>query len=79
MNGELLKSLRQLVGYSQRDLAEKLGVHDSLICKIESGTVPIQKRTEDKVYQVLDTEGIRGQEIALLQSVLIAAKRGKLS
>jgi len=41
MTGEELKTLRQIAGYSQKELANALHVHRVTVCRWESGKIPI--------------------------------------
>ncbi|PWW20223.1 helix-turn-helix protein [Cytobacillus oceanisediminis] len=69
MNVELIKYLRSITDLSQSELASKVGVHQSLISKIEKGIVPAQPETEFKIMQVFSDAGISTQDIVLLQGV----------
>ncbi|MFS0637899.1 helix-turn-helix domain-containing protein [Mesobacillus foraminis] len=74
MNKDLLKHVRQIAGFTQRELAGKVGVHHSLICKIEKGVIPVQPVTEQKIYKAFSEAGISEQEIASLYLFLEGRK-----
>ena len=40
--GNRIRELRQLRGWSQRELAEKLGSHRPIVCRVENGRVGCQ-------------------------------------
>lgn len=67
MNRELLKQLRKLAGLSQKQLAKKVGVHESLICKIESGAFQMQPALRQKIKSVLRSAGITEKDINFLK------------
>ncbi|KOS67119.1 hypothetical protein AEA09_14800 [Lysinibacillus contaminans] len=69
INKELIKHLRSIANLSQDELAKRLGVHQTLVSKIEAGLVELQPRTEQKLMNVFKAEGITPKDIALLQSV----------
>ncbi|WP_368298540.1 helix-turn-helix domain-containing protein [Cytobacillus firmus] len=69
MNNELIKYLRGLSNLSQKELAERIGVHQSLISKLENGTAEVTQRTQDKLLQVFNDAGITPQDILLLGQV----------
>ncbi|BBD71757.1 inosine-5-monophosphate dehydrogenase [Sulfodiicoccus acidiphilus] len=54
-----LKQLRELAGLTQKELAKRVGVSQSLIAKVESGRidpkVSLVKRILDEIYSVLNT------------------------
>ncbi|QGQ47252.1 helix-turn-helix domain-containing protein [Metabacillus sediminilitoris] len=74
MNTELIRHLRSITNLSQADLAKRVGVHQTLISKIEAGVIELQPHTEQKILSVFGTEGISGQDIALLHSVFESRK-----
>lgn len=74
MNHELIKHLRMLSGLSQNDLAEKLGVHQTLISKIEAGERLIQIETERKLLEVFAEAGISEADIYLLKGLFESRK-----
>ena len=74
MNPELLKHVRLICGYPQTELASIINVHQSLIAKMEAGTIPIQPETERKMLLAFAEKGIGTKEIALLASVFESRK-----
>lgn len=66
----LIKYCRLLAGYSQTELAEKLGVHQSLISKIEAGNVPATNETEVKLMNVFSEAGIDIQAIYNINTMI---------
>lgn len=70
MHKTLIKYCRLFAGLSQKELAEKLGVHHSLISKIESGTIPATKETETKLMNVFASEGIDIQVIYQINNMI---------
>jgi transcriptional regulator with XRE-family HTH domain len=69
MNIETLKYCRQLAGYTQKELAEKVGITDSYISKIEAEKVPLPSEIEIKILQVLSDAGISRQDFILIQGI----------
>ncbi|MDF2039862.1 helix-turn-helix transcriptional regulator [Cytobacillus oceanisediminis] len=69
MNNELLKHCRQLANLTQKELANRMGVHDSLISKLENGSAEVTTRTQDKLLQVFNDSGVTPNDIALLGQV----------
>jgi len=74
LDKHLAKHLRQISNLTQKELADRLGVHDSLISKIESGTTAIQKPLEEKMMQVFSDEGISIENMILLSGIFQARK-----
>lgn len=74
VNKELIKHIRSITNLSQMELAERVGVHQSLISKVENGSTPLQPEMEQKILNVFGLEAIGGQEIALLNSVFVSRK-----
>lgn len=52
--GQIIKNLREKKCLSQVQLAQKVGVTNSLICKIETGQATGSIRTLKKIAKVLD-------------------------
>jgi transcriptional regulator with XRE-family HTH domain len=77
MDTEVLKLIRLIAGFSQAELAEKIGVHQSLISKIEAGIATLQPATERKIKQVFHDEGITETDIALLLAIVQNRKDDK--
>jgi transcriptional regulator with XRE-family HTH domain len=61
--GELLKTRRQALGFTQRLLADKLGVEPSHVAFIESGR---RKPSLKLVARIADALGINRQELVVL-------------
>jgi len=40
-----IRHIRQALGLTQTEFAEKLGLHQSTICRFEKGTLRLDKRT----------------------------------
>jgi transcriptional regulator with XRE-family HTH domain len=74
MNIETLKYCRQLVGYTQKELAEKVGITDSYISKIESGVVSLPSEIGIKILQALSDGGISQQDFILIQGIFQSRK-----
>lgn len=53
VNSEILKLVRQVAGMSQRELAQKAGIHRSFISKVEVGTRRMSPATERRIKDVL--------------------------
>jgi transcriptional regulator with XRE-family HTH domain len=78
MNRDLIKHLRFISNMNQTELAERVGVHQTLISKVEAGLIEMQPQTEAKLMQVFNDEGITPQDIALLSSVFESKKMKKV-
>lgn len=70
MNKELLKSIRLLTGYSQIQLAEKVGISHSTISRVEAGLIKLKPKTEREILNVFNEIGISEQEITSLLLIL---------
>jgi transcriptional regulator with XRE-family HTH domain len=70
VNKDVLKLVRQLSGMTQRELAERAGVHYSFISKLEAGTRNLVPATERKIKQAFHNAGITDTDIALLLAVI---------
>ncbi|OIJ12962.1 hypothetical protein BKP35_10405 [Anaerobacillus arseniciselenatis] len=69
MDLQLMKHVRQIAELTQEELAEKVGVHRTLINKIETGAVPVQDATLQKIKRAFNDAGITDADIELLASV----------
>lgn len=69
MEKELLKACRVLVGFSQAELAEKIGVKQPTLCKYENGYLKIAEATKHKVLQALAEKGLNQEEIYMLGQI----------
>ena len=54
--GEFLKAARQQLGFTQRELAERLNLDFSFISKVENGHAPISKNLIRGVLALLKEE-----------------------
>lgn len=41
-----LRTIREELGLSQAEMADKLGLHQTTISRFETGSLPVDKRTE---------------------------------
>jgi DNA-binding XRE family transcriptional regulator len=78
MDKGLIKHLRFISDMNQSQLAERVGVHQTLISKAEAGLIELKPKTETKLLQVFNDEGITPQDIALLSSVFESKKLKKV-
>ncbi|WP_226619765.1 helix-turn-helix domain-containing protein [Cytobacillus firmus] len=74
MNKDLIKHLRSITNLSQTELADRVGVHQTIISRVESGTIPLHPKTEQALLRVFGEEGIGGQDIVLLHSIFESRK-----
>lgn len=74
MNKELIKHLRSITNLSQAELAKRVGISQSIISRVENGTIPMQLQTEQKILQVFVSEGVSVQDIALLHTIFESRK-----
>lgn len=74
----ILRYARQLLNLSQQELAEAVGISQSMIAKIESGSVPMQEHTKQKILQMLDEEGFHTENLMILDWLVSEIKAGKL-
>lgn len=70
LNKELIKHLRSITNLSQEKLAERVGVHQSLISKIEKNVVELTPQTQQAILKIFAEEGVGGLEIGILNSVI---------
>ncbi|XER15728.1 hypothetical protein SATMO3_60260 [Sporomusa aerivorans] len=52
--GKKLKVIRQQKGLMQRYVSQKLGIHNSYLCKIENGTVRPTAEIINKLYELYE-------------------------
>ncbi|WP_369355889.1 helix-turn-helix domain-containing protein [Lysinibacillus capsici] len=74
---ELLKHCRQLALLTQTELAEMVGVHQTLIGKYEAGLHEVNPEMERKLKEVFASKGIKENEIALLSEIFNSRKYRK--
>ncbi|MCK5061786.1 hypothetical protein KAR28_04495 [Candidatus Parcubacteria bacterium] len=55
IKGKDLKRLRKKAGMSSRQLEELSGVADSIICRVEKGSLIMSKESWDKIRKILNT------------------------
>jgi transcriptional regulator with XRE-family HTH domain len=77
VNKDVLKLVRKLAGMTQKELAQKIGVHDSFISKLETGTKKLIPATERKIKEAFHDAGITESDIALLIAVIHSRKDDK--
>ena len=65
--GKRLKTLRTIAGLSQRELAEKIGVHLSFVSQIERGVCPIPS---DKLLALPEVLGCKLDDFDTRRKVL---------
>jgi len=70
MHPRLIKNMRLLTGFTQNEIGEKIGVHGSLISKIEKGTIQPTKETEVKLMNVFSEAGINIQIIYQINNLI---------
>ena len=54
--GEQIKSLRKMKGWSQKQLAEQLGISANAMCSIENGKAWPSRDTMDAICGLLEVE-----------------------
>ena len=52
-----LKDIREALGLSQAEMADRLGVHQSTISRFETVNLPVDKRTMLAAQALLEREG----------------------
>ena len=72
----LVKWCRLYCNLSQKELAELIGVHQTLVSKIEEGTVPLKQETEHKLLEVFAEMGMDTETILKVKQVLNEIKKG---
>jgi len=50
-----IRQIRQALGLTQTDFAERLGLHQSTISRFEKGALPVDKRTELAAQALLNS------------------------
>ncbi|WP_087972758.1 helix-turn-helix domain-containing protein [Oceanobacillus rekensis] len=69
MNGSLMKDVRYVTGFTQKQLGEHLGVTQSAIAHMEAGNLFISDATKKKVIDLLATKNIGQESIYLLSEL----------
>jgi len=69
MESNLLKACRVIVGFSQREMAEALGINQATLSRYETGFSSISDITRKKVIEVLAKRGLSQEEILLLDGL----------
>ncbi len=75
---DLVATLRTLLGWSQRDLSAKAGVHSITLSKLETGAVRTRQGVLEKVERALGLEGIAEEvrtELGGLRARMLAPSR----
>lgn len=54
LHGTVIIGFRSTAGLTQKDLADRLGVDNSLIAHIEAGRRPVSKELEPKIRELLN-------------------------
>ncbi|RIU93307.1 helix-turn-helix domain-containing protein [Oceanobacillus picturae] len=71
MSKELFKILRLVAGYSsQYDYAEVLGIGQSAVSRMETGSLTISRKTEQKVLNLMNEKEVSDKTIKLLAEML---------
>ncbi|MFG1395210.1 helix-turn-helix domain-containing protein [Xanthobacter agilis] len=78
VNGRLIASARALLGWDQRELAERAGIRRHTLAALEGDVRKAQTRVRQAVLQILENEGIRFVVMAGAFGVMIEAGSGKL-
>lgn len=74
----LIRYCRQLANMTQKQLAMRLNVHDSLVSKWESGVVPTTNDTEEKLMKVFIESGIDAEVIYQVNSIISKQVKNKV-
>lgn len=53
--GELVRSLRQEMGYSQEEFSFRVGLHQTYVSSVERGERNVTIQTADRIAKALDT------------------------
>jgi len=70
MDPQLIKHIRVLIGLSQFELAERLGLSQTTITRIETGVLVPSMQLIEKIEKVFQAEGVTQYDILLLQILL---------
>ncbi|QPC47365.1 helix-turn-helix domain-containing protein [Mangrovibacillus cuniculi] len=70
MNKLQIKYIRQMLGLSQQELGHLIGVHNSLISKIETGTANLQPKTEQAIITLFSEKGISDNDATVINALL---------
>lgn len=71
----LVKWCRLYCKLSQKELAELIDVHQTLISKIEDGTVPIKPDIEQKLLEVFSAYGMDAETILKVKQTINELKQ----
>ncbi|MFE1246068.1 helix-turn-helix domain-containing protein [Fictibacillus sp. NPDC058756] len=69
MDYKVIKSVRQIAGLSQSELAEAVGVDRSLISKIETGATPLQCHTKEAILKAVGKAGVSLADCIALHTI----------
>lgn len=69
MNGKTIKHLRQITGFTQSQLADKLGIHQTHIGKWELEEIAIQPNHKKQLLSIFECKGYGQNEVALFTAI----------
>ena len=55
----LVRTLRAALGWSQKDLAEKLGITNTAIAKVETGTIRLLPDKRERLLMIFEEAGVQ--------------------
>lgn len=70
MNGKILKDIRYIAGFTQKEIGEFIGVTQSAIAQMEKETIKILPETKMKILKVINDKGLNQQQVYLLSEQL---------
>lgn len=76
MQSILLKYCRIFCELSQTELAERIGVTQSLVSKIESGVLPMQPDIERRLLKVFSEMGMDADNILQVKQMINEMQKG---